>query len=1261
MKALARMTANLSRSGAARDEAVLASTPSASLSLSGSGAPSHRRTRVGILVFAIAALLALALVPSASAATRLLKTSFGTFSGQSPRGLTVDQSNGDVYAINFNNNTLDRFDASGSPKNFTCGTCSGNQLSIPTINSIDVDLVHVAIDRSGGPSDGNIYVTDGSGTGVDVFSNSGALLTTLTGSGTFDGAFSVAVGVSVDQQNGDVYIADAGNSRIYRYSPSGSTVAEGDYSGAITTDITAGSVAADAGKVYLGDTCCFSDSTVERYNATDFALGSPPTPSPTVIDTRHPTDLAVDPSTGDLYVDEGDQIHVFDSTGASTYIFGDGDFGNAGFTSWSTGVAVVGNAGKAYVADPAANKIKVYPLLTRLLKTSFGTFSGQSPRGLTVDQSNGDVYAINFNNNTLDRFDASGSPKNFTCGTCSGNQLSIPTINSIDVDLVHVAIDRSGGPSDGNIYVTDGSGTGVDVFSNSGALLTTLTGSGTFDGAFSVAVGVSVDQQNGDVYIADAGNSRIYRYSPSGSTVAEGDYSGAITTDITAGSVAADAGKVYLGDTCCFSDSTVERYNATDFALGSPPTPSPTVIDTRHPTDLAVDPSTGDLYVDEGDQIHVFDSTGASTYIFGDGDFGNAGFTSWSTGVAVVGNAGKAYVADPAANKIKVYPLLTRLLKTSFGTFSGQSPRGLTVDQSNGDVYAINFNNNTLDRFDASGSPKNFTCGTCSGNQLSIPTINSIDVDLVHVAIDRSGGPSNGNIYVTDGSGAGVDVFANSGALLTTLTGSGTFDGAFSVAVGVSVDQQNGDVYISDAGNSRIYRYSPSGSTVAEGDYSGAITTDITAGSVAADAGKVYLGDTCCFSDSTVERYNATDFALGSPPTPSPTVIDTRHPTDLAVDPSTGDLYVDEGDQIHVFDSTGASTYIFGDGDFGTAGFTSWSTGVAVVGNAGKAYVADPAANKIKVYGPFAGGPHLPPPSVSTGAATAIGLDTATLNGSVNPHSNSLTGCRFEYTDDASYQANVANSVNAFTGAQTAACDTIPAGNTAVDVHADVGSLSGATTYHYRLVAGTTKEDFAADPATFTTDPLAFTDAATAIHHTDATLNGHVDDQGVAAFNVTDCHFDWGTDTSYSGGTVPCVPGPAYSGPTAVTANLPSLHPGDTYHFRLHVGTTSAGSYTGADQSFTTAVFPVLADAATNVHHTDLTLNGHFDPQGDPALNVTDCHIDWGLTTAYSGGSLPCAQSGPFSSATNVSAFAQQPQRRHHLPLPPPPRHRRRR
>ena len=163
---------------------------------------------------------------------------------------------------------------------------------------------------------------------------------------------------------------------------------------------------------------------------------------------------------------------------------------------------------------------------------------------------------------------------------------------------------------------------------------------------------------------------------------------------------------------------------------------------------------------------------------------------------------------------------------------------------------------------------------------------------------------------------------------------------------------------------------------------------------------------------------------------------------------------------------------------------------------------------------------------------------------------------------------------------------------------------------------------FATPPA----PPVAVSAAPTNVTLTQATLNGTVNPSGST---VSSCHFDWGTTTGY-GQQIPCVSSPGEGvEPVAVSATLTALTPGTTYHYRL-VATGPGGTVEGADEQLTTATPPpapaapaALSSSPTGATDSQGTLNGTVDPNGSA---VSDCHFDWGTSSAY-GHTVPCAAS----------------------------------
>ncbi|HZL27849.1 MAG TPA: IPT/TIG domain-containing protein [Acidobacteriaceae bacterium] len=105
--------------------------------------------------------------------------------------------------------------------------------------------------------------------------------------------------------------------------------------------------------------------------------------------------------------------------------------------------------------------------------------------------------------------------------------------------------------------------------------------------------------------------------------------------------------------------------------------------------------------------------------------------------------------------------------------------------------------------------------------------------------------------------------------------------------------------------------------------------------------------------------------------------------------------------------------------------------------------------------------------------------------------------------------------------------------------------------------------------------PAATTGAATSITGTGATLNGTVNDDGVA----TTVAFEYGTSASYGTSVAATTPAggtlSAGSGSTAASVDLTSLTPGTTYHFRVDA-TGNGVTVNGSDATFTTPPVPVV-------------------------------------------------------------------------------------
>jgi hypothetical protein len=468
--------------------------------------------------------------------------------------------------------------------------------------------------------------------------------------------------------------------------------------------------------------------------------------------------------------------------------------------------------------------------------------------------------------------------------------------------------------------------------------------------------------------------------------------------------------------------------------------------------------------------------------------------------------------------------------ETPAGSFG--EANGVAVDEATGDVYVADVANNVVDKFTAAGVYLGQITGAGS------PAGGFAFANPAAVAVDNSTNPldaSRGDVYVLDSGHNVIDRFDDTGLYLGQLkeTGGGPFAGT--PLYGVAVDGE---------GNAWVYQ---SSAEVDEFDSSGGFVSSFSTGFGASPGFAVDALDDVFFLRGEPVAMEETSMG-GELGTVDPCGCGVAIATSRA-----GDVYVDEGADIAEFDAAHDPLTRFGSSQLTASG----RGGVAVSSATGRVYVANPTDGKVYAYDAVV----LPDTTIEP--ASGVQETSATLNGTVNPDGVPVTSCSFEYGTEASYGQSVPC-------AQTPV--QIGSGTAPVAVSADISGLQGATTYHFRLVAGNANgtNEGARDETFNTPAPPSVEGVSSAeVGSTTATVSAHVN----ANYVSTSYYVEYGTSTAY-GSSTPVEDLGVPLGSVGVQVHLSGLQSGTVYHYRM-VATNAMGSTPGLDATFTTP--PVIA------------------------------------------------------------------------------------
>lgn len=477
-----------------------------------------------------------------------------------------------------------------------------------------------------------------------------------------------------------------------------------------------------------------------------------------------------------------------------------------------------------------------------------------------------------------------------------------------------------------------------------------------------------------------------------------------------------------------------------------------------------------------------------------------------------------------------------------------------------------------------------------------------------NIAVDNSGGPTNGRVYAAmdfgdESVGYNSYILALGPTLSTTRFGgekpyikgsriigtpSGNFGGQS--LVGAATDA-NGNLYVFDRSRQVVDEFNSSGEFIQE----------ITAAGV---PNGLQCFSRCGISiDPTNQNILVTDSTFGPPGTSS--IVE----------------FSQTGSYIREIKGTEAP-----------AGNIGHPTYTAVDPN-GFLYVVDTENEVVDIFNPA-----VIPPKIVNEQPSSPTETSATLNATVDPNTaGNIVACHFEYgTSLGNYNLGSKPCTPDPASAPPGSNFTVP-----TQVHTEISGLTPETPYHYRVVAENELGTVAKGADQIYTPHYVHglrTDPVSAVTGTSATLNGSFVGNG----DDTHYYFEWGPTIAYDHRTA-APPGtdagsPSGPGRTTVAFNLTGLDPRARYHYRI-VADNSSGIGHGEDVVFTTGKSaPLVKEGAIDIRSAGATLSALLNAGGE----ATTYHFEWGTEDCVANPGactvLPTQEAGSEAGYRRVSA-----------------------
>jgi sugar lactone lactonase YvrE len=907
-----------------------------------------------------------------------------------PRGIVID-AEGNAWIADTENNRIQEVAASEFVRTFGGESSEGGNLSSPY--GVDTD------------PEGNVWVADTNHNRVQEFGATGQFIRQFGSKGSGTGLLSEPHDLATDAE-GNVWVADTGNCRIEEFSPTGQFIRQFGTEGKIAGRfLELWGIAIDpAGHVWAIDASP-ELSRVQEFNSKGEYIRKFGTFGTAYNQFRYPKGIAADPA-GHIWVADTNNNRIAEYTGEGTFIRSAGSQG-AGNGQFLTPAALAADAeGNVWVADTENNRVQELSPEGAYLG-QFGTPGNEdgqldAPYGVATD-TEGNVWVADTGNDRIQEVAASEFVRKFGGQNSGIGQLSSPYDVATDsqgnvwvADAMHYRLQkfgRGGEPlrevstfgegsysaplgvatdAEDDLWVAEGQGR-VAEFDPQGSLIRRFGSNGTESGQFSSLQDVAVDPE-GHVWTIERNPARVQEFS------AEGEFLSSFGTKGTESgqlyeptAIATDSqGNVWVADTANdrieeFSPSGefIRKFGSFGATNGHFYTPEGLSVDAKDNVWVA------DTY---NNRIQVFNSVG--TYL---GQFGtpgnNYGQFARPQGVAT-DTEGHVWVADTNNNRAQKWQIPQYVFAhdsvydsslASEGTAAGElrHPGDVAVDPE-GNLWVADQDNNRIEELNPEGEfiqvfgyevnktaveaegseAETNVCTAASGEECQAGKAGSGNGQLdrpTALALD-----AKGDVWVADAGNSRIQEFSDAGAYLGKFGSQGNGEGQLLEPEGVAIDS-HGNVWVSDTYHGRVQEFDESGDLIkvvgSQGELGEPVGIDIGPG------GNVWVAD---WQYNRIAEFNGEGefvYAFGSDGTANGQF---KHPDGIAVD-ARGEIWVADtrNCRIQAFTERGEyiaqfGTYGSGDGQFAF----EYPIGIAT-DSKGSLWITDPSNDRIQRWGVF--------------------------------------------------------------------------------------------------------------------------------------------------------------------------------------------------------------------------------------------------------------------------------------------------------------------